>query len=374
MPPGRHRSTVLEASFNRSGDIVQPFSWRAEGWLSGLLHPVFLFSSFGLGTFVCSPWQRRLGASNIRHYQDGIMSVFSKLVAWSIPLIPKAVVGYFSRPYIAGDTLEDGIRVVRDLNSRGIMATMDVLGESVDSREETLRMRRECEDVLHAIHQHKLDANLSIKPTQMGLAIDPAFFEQNARVLLDIAQGYGNFVRLDMEDHPYTDLTLEMYERLRRDYGRHVGVVLQSYLRRTEDDIRALIAGGKTNIRLCKGIYVEPEQIAYKDRDEVRESFKRSLELALSNGVYVGVATHDDELLEHALGYVKQHGLKREAYEFQMLLGVRHQRRDELVGMGHRLRVYVPFGDQWYPYSTRRLKENPSMAMHVLKAILRINK
>lgn len=302
------------------------------------------------------------------------MSVFSKLIAWSIPFIPKAVVGYFSRPYIAGETLEDGIRVVRELNARGIMATMDVLGESVDSREETLRMRRECEDVLHAIKKNNLDANLSIKPTQMGLAIDPVFFEENARVLLDIARGYDNFVRLDMEDHPYTDLTLEMYERLRRDYGRHVGVVLQSYLRRTEDDLRTLIAGGQTNIRLCKGIYVEPEQIAFKDREEVRESFRRSVELGLSNGVYIGIATHDDALIEHALEYVETKDLKREEYEFQMLLGVRHQRRDELVAMGHRLRVYVPFGDQWYPYSTRRLKENPSMAMHVIKAILGMGK
>ncbi|MBR9976959.1 MAG: proline dehydrogenase family protein [Bacteroidetes bacterium] len=302
------------------------------------------------------------------------MSVFSKLIAWSIPFIPKVVVGYFSRPYIAGETLEDGIRVVRELNARGIMATMDVLGESVDSREETLRMRRECEDVLHAIKKNNLDANLSIKPTQMGLAIDPSFFEENARVLLDIARGYDNFVRLDMEDHPYTDLTLEMYERLRRDYGRHVGVVLQSYLRRTEDDLRTLIAGGETNIRLCKGIYVEPERIAYKDRKEVRESFRRSVELSLSSGVYIGIATHDDVLLEHAVEYVSAKDIKREEYEFQMLLGVRHQRRDELVAMGHRLRVYVPFGDQWYPYSTRRLKENPSMAMHVIKAILGMGK
>lgn len=302
------------------------------------------------------------------------MSFISKLIAASIPIIPKGVVGFFARPYIAGEKLEDGIRVVKDLNARGIMATMDVLGESVNSREETLVMRRQCEAVLHAIHEHKLDSNLSIKPTQMGLSIDEAFCEENLRVLLDIAKGYGNFVRIDMEDHPYTDATLAIYKRLRRDYPGHVGVVLQAYLRRTETDLRDLVADGPTNIRLCKGIYVEPEAIAFKKRNEVQDSFQQLNEYGLGNGVYIGIATHDDVLLEHGLALVKRLGLKREAYEFQMLLGVRPQRRDQIVAQGHRLRVYVPFGDQWYPYSTRRLKENPSMALHIVKAIFGIGK
>lgn len=305
---------------------------------------------------------------------SGIMSVISKLIAWSIPFIPKPVVGYFARPYIAGDTLADGIRVVKELNAKGIMATMDVLGESVNSREESVAMRRQCENVLHAIHEHKLDANLSIKPTQMGLSIDMDFFEENVRVLLDIALKYDNFVRIDMEDHPYTDATLQMYKKLHRDYGTHVGVVVQAYLRRTEADLRDLMADGKTNIRLCKGIYVEPEAIAFKQRGEVQDNYKRLNEIGLGGGVYVGIATHDDVLLDHGMETIKKLGLTREQYEFQMLLGVRHNRRDQLVGLGHRLRVYVPFGDQWYAYSTRRLKENPSMAMHVLKAIFGMGK
>ncbi|MFA6232672.1 MAG: proline dehydrogenase family protein [Bacteroidota bacterium] len=302
------------------------------------------------------------------------MSVISKLIAWSIPIIPKPVVGYFARPYIAGDTLADGIRVVKELNAKGIMATMDVLGESVNSREESVAMRKQCENVLHAIHEHKLDANLSIKPTQMGLSIDMDFFEENVRVLLDIALKYDNFVRIDMEDHPYTDATLQMYKKLRQDYGTHVGVVVQAYLRRTEADLRDLMADGKTNIRLCKGIYVEPEAIAFKQRGEVQDNYKRLNELGLGGGVYVGIATHDDVLHDHGMETIKKLGLTREQYEFQMLLGVRHNRRDQLVGLGHRLRVYVPFGDQWYAYSTRRLKENPSMAMHVLKAIFGMGK
>jgi proline dehydrogenase len=306
------------------------------------------------------------------HHRIEIMSIISTIIAKSIPLVPKPVVGYFARPYIAGESLADGVRVVKELNAKGIMATMDVLGESVNSRAEAVAMRAQCEDVLHAIHENGLDANLSIKPTQLGLSIDEAFFEENVRHLLDIARGYDNFIRLDMEDHPFTDATLRMYKTLRRDYDRHVGVVIQSYLRRTEDDLRDLMADGPTNIRLCKGIYVEPEAIAFRQRKEVQDSYKRINELALGGGVYVGIATHDDVLLAHGEETVKRLGLAREQYEFQMLLGVRHTRRDQLVAQGHRLRVYVPFGDQWYAYSTRRLKENPSVAMHIVKAIFGI--
>jgi len=301
------------------------------------------------------------------------MSIISKIVAAAIPVIPKFIVGYFARPYIAGESLDDGVKTVAELNAKGILATMDVLGEGVNTREECLFMRGQCEQVLHAIQEHGLDSNLSIKPTQMGLSVDEAFCEENLRVLLDIAKEYGNFVRMDMEDHPYTDSTLHIYKRLRRDYPANVGVVLQSYLRRTENDLKDLVEDGDTNVRLCKGIYVEPEEIAYKTRIEIQDSFKRSIEYGLANNVYFGIATHDDVLIDHAISAVERHGKTREQYEFQMLLGVRHKRRDEIVAQGHRLRVYVPFGDQWYPYSTRRLKENPSMAMHIVKAIFGIN-
>jgi proline dehydrogenase len=204
--------------------------------------------------------------------------------------------------------------------------------------------------------------------------MDMAFFEDNIRVLLDIARGYDNFVRLDMEDHPYTDDTLMMYKRLRQDYNGHVGVVLQAYLHRTENDLRDLIADGKTNIRLCKGIYVEPKEIAFRDRKEVQGNFNALIDLGFNETVYIGIATHDDVLIEHALKRITSLGLQREQYEFQMLLGVRPNRRDEIVAQGHRMRVYVPFGDQWYAYSTRRLKENPSMAMHIIKAIFGFGK
>ncbi len=302
------------------------------------------------------------------------MAFLSTVIARSIPFIPKPVVGYFAKPYIAGESLADGVRVVKDLNARGIMATMDVLGESVSSREESLDMRRQCEEVLHTIHREKLDSNLSIKPTQMGLTLDTDFCEENVRVLCEIAKGYGNFVRIDMEDHPTTDATLRMYRNLRRDFRGHVGTVIQSYMRRSESDITTLLDEDVTNLRLCKGIYVEPESVAFKGREEVRENYKALLRLILRRGGYPGIATHDDPLLQDALALVKELGLPASAYEFQMLLGVRPQTRDAIVAAGHRMRVYVPFGKQWYAYSTRRLKENPNVAMHIVKAILGLNK
>ncbi len=302
------------------------------------------------------------------------MSIVSSIIAKSLPFIPKSVVGYFARPYIAGETLADGIRVVRELNSRGIMATMDVLGESVATREESLAMRAKCEEVLLAIKKEGLDANLSLKPTQLGLGFDVKFCEENIRHLCRIAADFGNFIRIDMEDNPTTDSTLGIYENLRAEFPGRVGTVIQAYMRRSADDISGLMDRGATNLRLCKGIYVEPEKIAFRDKQQVRDNFIALNKMLLSRGAYVGIATHDDYLLDAALTMIKELGLPREAYEFQMLLGVRPRRRDQIVELGHRMRVYVPFGDQWYAYSTRRLKENPNMAMHIVKAVFGIGK
>lgn len=302
------------------------------------------------------------------------MSVVSTLIARSLPLFPKSLVGFFARPYIAGETLEDGVRVVKNLNARGIMATMDVLGESVTSKDESFQMRAKCEEVLRTIEARGLDANLSVKPTQLGLELDSAFCEDNIRHLCRIAVGFGNFIRIDMEDRTTTEATLGMYRRLRSEFPGHVGVVIQAYMRRSEADILNLLDSGETNIRLCKGIYVEPASAAFKERDEIRDNFRLLNRKLLERGAYVGIATHDDRLLEHGVQLVKELQLDNSRYEFQMLLGVRPQRRDQIVAAGHRMRVYVPFGDRWYAYSTRRLKENPQMAMHVLKAIFGFNK
>ena len=302
------------------------------------------------------------------------MSIFSKLIVATLPIIPKPIVGYFAKPYIAGESLEDGVRVVKELNANGISATMDVLGESVDTKEDSLIMRGECEQVLHAINEHKLDATLSIKPTQLGLAIDETFCKENVAHLCEVAKNYGNSVCIDMEDHPYTDSTLRIYDELRQQYPENVTTVLQAYMRRTADDLRDLVKDGKsTSIRLCKGIYVEPEKIAYKDKQEIRENYKQVLRIGVDGGAFMAIATHDDELLEDGQQLVQERELAKEKYEFQMLLGVKPATRDGIAGNGHPMRVYVPFGSRWYAYSTRRLKENPNMALHIVRALFRWN-
>ncbi len=301
------------------------------------------------------------------------MSLLDKMIVWSLPLVPKPIVRFFSRIYIAGPTLQDGVNTVKLLNAKGIMATMDLLGEFTDSREKAIKAADEYIEILHAIRDEKLDSNVSVKPTHMGLLVDKELCYQNIRRIVAEAQKMNNFVRIDMEDHPTTDATIDMYLRLKEEFGDHVGIVIQAYLRRTIDDINRLIKY-KANVRLCKGIYVEPREIAYKDMAIINENYKYNLEKLISNGCYVGIATHDEKLVWHGLSMVDKYHLKPEQYEFQMLLGVDEKLRDILVQSGHRLRVYVPFGTDWYGYSTRRLKENPRMAGYVFKRIFGLGK
>jgi proline dehydrogenase len=296
------------------------------------------------------------------------MGIFSKLIANSLPIIPKAIIRRVSARYIAGDTLSDAVRVINVLNSEGAMGTVDVLGEYITSLEEAEKNTRDACEVLVTIAREKIDSNLSIKLTSHGLAIDPTECEKQVRMILDTARANGNiFVRFDMENSPYTSLTIDLYKKLRSEYN--IGVVLQAYMRRTENDIQDLISGGPTNIRLCKGIYNEPEEIAFKKSQEIRDSFYRSLELALTHRVYVGIATHDGFLIERAKEIIGELSLTKAQYEFQMLLGVTESIRRQLIKEGHRLRVYVPFGADWYGYSVRRLKENPAIAGHIFKAL-----
>jgi proline dehydrogenase len=296
------------------------------------------------------------------------MSLLNKLVVTAMPLIPKAIVGRVASRYIAGTTLNDGVRTVGGLNQAGMMCTMDLLGEDVKDASETHQVRDNILLILQAINQNRLNSNVSIKPTQLGLSIDPELCFQNIRAILDEARRLGNFVRIDMENATTTDATIGIYHRLRAQGYSNMGVVIQAYLHRSEADVRALVKEG-ANFRLCKGIYSESPAIAYKDRQEIRNNYLKLLQIILEGGAYVGIATHDDFLLDGALTLVKTLNLKPAQYEFQMLLGVRESRRDLIVRAGHRLRVYVPFGEQWYAYSTRRLKENPAMAWYITKAI-----
>ena len=266
--------------------------------------------------------------------------------------------------YIAGSGLPDAIRVVKDLNAQGRMATIDVLGEESASRRETLDIVRAYHDVFEAIERERLDSNVSVKLTGLGLNLAYELCRANLEKVVRHAAESGNFVRIDMEDATCTSDTLQLYREVREAGLDNVGIVLQAYLRRTIRDIRSL-APLRPNVRLCKGIYVEPPLIAYRDFDEVRENFVRCLDELLGGGSYVGIATHDTWLISEGQRLVEQHGLTREQYEFQMLLGVTQRAGDRLVRDGHRLRIYVPFGKEWYRYSIRRLQENPKIAGYI---------
>lgn len=295
------------------------------------------------------------------------MNWFNHLIANILPYFPKSIVGYFSKHYIAGEKLEDAVRVVKQLNNDRIMATIDVLGEEVQNKQDSLHAVEMYQKVLDAIEREKLDANISVKPTHMGLKIDKEFCFENIKTLVEAAKKINNFVRIDMEDATTTEDTIDMYLKLKKKYD-NVGVVLQAYLRRTMDDINRLVPE-KANLRLCKGIYNEKREIAYKDKAVINYNYMYGLEKLLKGGCYVGIATHDEKLVWHGLRMIDELQLKPEQYEFQMLLGVDPQLRRILVNSGHRLRVYVPFGVDWFGYSTRRLKENPDVAGHIIKNI-----
>ena len=296
------------------------------------------------------------------------MNLPNQLILSAIQLLPRPLVKRFAMRYIAGEGLDDAVRVVRDIHSKQMMATMDVLGENVSTREESLAAVRECEEVLHSIHKHHLDANLSIKLTQFGLKIDGEFCHSNVKRLLGIASGYNNFVRIDMEDSSTTSESLELYGKLRSEGFENVGTVIQANMRRSEEDVRRLVSM-KANIRLCKGAYVEPEAIALKGKEQIRLNYLKLLKILFEGECYVGIATHDDFLIDKAYQTIQEMNLRKSDYEFQMLHGVRMKLRDKIVADGHRLRVYVPFGRSWYAYSIRRFKENPQMAWNVLQAI-----
>jgi proline dehydrogenase len=297
------------------------------------------------------------------------MNPLNALLSRTLPFVPRVIVRRVASRYVAGETLGDAVETVRRLNAQGCLATLDVLGEDVVRFSETEETVAEYRRALDVIAEHRLDANISVKLTALGLKLDSARCREQFGRILDGAAAHGNFVRIDMEDSSVTDETLRIYYESRRVTDR-VGLVLQAYMRRSRDDARRA-AALRASVRVCKGIYVEPPEIAYQEGQEIRDNFAVLVEDLLAAGCPVGIATHDEWLVEKALATITRLNLGRDAYEFQMLLGVAGDLRRRLVAAGHRLRVYVPYGRCWYAYSLRRLKENPAIAGNVLKGLLK---
>ncbi len=299
------------------------------------------------------------------------MSWFDRMLSLALPAVPKPVVRFFSRRYIAGPTMEDAFSTVRELARQGAMSTLDILGEFISSAAEAARNAKAHEALIDRLAEERLENTyVSIKLTALGLAVDRNLCLEHVRRLLERAAQADNFVRIDMEDSNCTTETLRIYETLRAEFPGRVGAVLQARLRRTLDDVERLTAEA-CNIRLCKGIYVEPRAVAYTDPEVIRRNFVAALDRLFERRAYVGIATHDERLVWEALRLVRKYALRPHQYEFQMLLGVDETLRRILIDAGHRLRVYVPYGEHWYQYSVRRLRENPQIAGYAFKAIFR---
>lgn len=299
--------------------------------------------------------------------------MLNELIIKSMPLIPKAIIKSVAKKYISGATLADAINLSKNFESNGAMTTIDLLGEFVRTKEKALSETKEIINIAKAIDENKLKTYISVKLTSLGLGIDEDFAFENVENVVKYALERNQFIRLDMENSPFTDRTLNFYRKMRSNGLDNVGVVIQAYMRRSEDDLKHL-KEFKPNVRLCKGIYRESERIAFKDKQEIRDNWKKLLVFLFENESYIGIATHDDELIDFAMNYIKKNNIDKDKYEFQMLLGVRENKRNEIIKLGHKMRIYTPYGEDWYGYSTRRLKENPDIAGHIFKAFFRIGK
>ncbi len=301
--------------------------------------------------------------------------MFNKLIASLLPFMPKKLVWLFSKSYIAGEDIESAIKISKNLNDKNIKITIDVLGEFIENLEQARENKNEYIDVIEKVQKNNINGNYSLKPTSFGLLIDKDICYQYVEEVVRKATSYNNFVRIDMEDSPCVDLEIELYRKLHVDYPKNVGLVFQSYMKRTMNDLKSLmnIHSEETplNYRLCKGIYVEPAEIAYKDHDEVNSNYLENLEFLFQNNIYPGIATHDKFLIQESLKLIDKYNVPKDRYEFQMLYGVTPELRKSIVAAGHTMRVYVPFGKDWFGYSTRRLKENPEMASYIIKALFK---
>ncbi|MGD9930492.1 MAG: proline dehydrogenase family protein [Mangrovibacterium sp.] len=297
----------------------------------------------------------------------------NKLIANMLPHLPQRLIWIFSKRYIAGETIDDGLRVARELNAQGVEVTVDVLGEFITSLAQAEGYKNKYLETIDRFTSENIKGNFSLKPSMFGLLIDKEACYKHLYDIIALAVEKNSFVRIDMEDSQCVDPEMTLFKQLKKEFPGHVGLVVQAYLRRTLDDLNNLnnlpANGHPLNFRLCKGIYVEPPHVAYKEYQEVREHFLEDLEYMFKNTMYVGIATHDKYLIDQAKILIEKYEVPKDMYEFQMLYGVTPELRKSVVQEGHRMRVYVPFGKEWFGYSTRRLKENPKMASHIIKAL-----
>jgi proline dehydrogenase len=299
--------------------------------------------------------------------------MLNKLIVNILPYMPKKLIWVFSKRYIAGETIEEGLLASKLLNQQNIEVTVDLLGEFIETLVEAEANKKMYLEIIERFTEEMVNGNFSLKPTMFGLLINKEVCYSYILEIVKLAASYNKFVRIDMEDSRCVDSEIELFRKLHAEFPKNVGLVLQAYLRRTQEDLKNLLDLHTNeiplNFRLCKGIYVEPEKIAYKKYHEVRDQFLINLEFMLKNNMYVGIATHDRFLVENSYRLIEKYKVPGNKYEFQMLYGVTPELRQSVIDNGHRMRVYVPFGKQWFRYSSRRLKENPKMAQHIIKAL-----
>jgi proline dehydrogenase len=293
------------------------------------------------------------------------MNLINSILVKLLSHLPKWSVKPFASPYVAGVSVDDVIKTVKSLNDKGFLVTVDILGEHVHSKEESIKIRNDYRILYDRLDDENVDANISLKPTHLGMEIDPFLAEANLLNILEKAKEKNNFMRIDMENSPYTDTTINLYKKCLNNYDK-VGMVLQSYLKRTEQDIINLDSE-KFNCRICKGIYRESEEIAYHDKETIRDRFLEDVKAILNGEGYVAIATHDILLINKIENWIIENKIPLDRFEFQVLYGVpMGNKLQQLLGNGYKVRNYVPFGEAWFDYSIRRLKENPNIMWYVL--------
>ena len=299
--------------------------------------------------------------------------MFNKLIASILPYLPENLIWIFSRSYISGKSVEDAMRVSKEFDSQNILVTLDVLGEFIKDLSEAEINKQKYLELIDITYKNGIKGNFSAKPTSFGLLIDKEACYRYMREIVSKAASYNGFIRIDMEDSPCTTAEIELFRRLKTEFPSNVGLVLQAYLKRTLDDLKGLTdlnsEAAPLSIRLCKGIYIEPGAISFKKYGEINQHFLENLEYIFKNRIHVGIATHDKKLIDGAYKLISQYNVPKHLYEFQMLYGVTPNLRQSIVNNGYTMRVYVPFGEKWFGYSTRRLKENPKIAGHIIRAL-----